>query len=155
MKARQTRQLEAVSEALQEGANHPTAAEIHARIRRKLPRVSLGTVYRNLEKLIAASRAIPVRLGHEATRYDGMVTPHDHFVCERCAAITDLTTGMEPDIDTQQLRRAGYFVRSHSLAVFGLCQACAVGSTPRRRLGAQRGATNRSAGNGNRRKRSR
>ena len=53
MKARQTRQLLAVFDAVSAARDHPTAEEVCARVRRQWPRVSLGTVYRNLQKLAA------------------------------------------------------------------------------------------------------
>ena len=124
MKARRTRQLAAVETVLREARDHPTAAQIHARVAGLLPRVSLGTVYRNLEKLIQAGRAVPVRLEGEVTRYDGMLEPHDHFVCRRCGCITDLLQDHGPTIDTRLLEQAGYAVDTHSLAVFGTCADC-------------------------------
>ncbi len=124
MRSRQTRQLEAVASVLGESKDHPTAAEVHVRVRSRLPRVSLGTVYRNLDKLIESGRAITVHLGGSATRYDGMVSKHDHFVCDRCGGITDLSGARKPGVDIADLRSEGYAVHSHSLAVFGVCAGC-------------------------------
>jgi Fe2+ or Zn2+ uptake regulation protein len=124
MKARNTRQLAAVESVLRDARDHPTAAQIHTRVTDMLPGVSLGTVYRNLEKLIQAGRAVPVRLEGEVTRYDGMLEAHDHFVCRRCGRITDLLQNAAPTIDTRILEQAGYAVDTHSLAVFGTCADC-------------------------------
>ena len=49
---RATRQLEAVFQALQGDPTHPFADEIYRRVRKKLPRISLATVYRNLQRLV-------------------------------------------------------------------------------------------------------
>ena len=125
MKPRRTRQLAAIEEALREARDHPTAAQIHARVADALPRVSLGTVYRNLEKLIEGGRAVTLRFHGEVTRYDGMVAEHDHFVCRRCGRITDLLDDGGPSIDTHNLKQAGYAVEAHALAVFGTCPDCA------------------------------
>ena len=124
MKARRTRQLDAVYEVLRVAADHPTAAQVYDRVKRFLPRVSLGTVYRNLEKLAAGGRAVPVHLGDKATHYDATVTQHDHFVCRRCGRITDLAEGMQPDVDTRRLEQAGYRVDARRLAVLGTCRPC-------------------------------
>lgn len=124
MRSRRTPQLVAVETVLRETADHPTAAEIHRRVEHLLPQVSLGTVYRNLEKMVRDGRAVPVRLDGEATRYDGTVAVHDHFVCRGCGGITDLLEPMGPRVDTAALERAGYAVAAHSLALYGTCPAC-------------------------------
>src|ERR671922_46242 len=53
---RATRQLEAVFQALQGDPTHPFADEIYRRVRKKLPRISLATVYRNLQRLVEDGR---------------------------------------------------------------------------------------------------
>lgn len=124
MKPRRTRQLAAVEEVLQAARDHPTAAQIHARVAQTMPQVSLGTVYRNLEKLAQTGGAAVVRLEGEVTRYDGTLEPHDHFVCRRCGSIVDLMEEVGAAVDTTRLQRAGYAVAAHSLAVFGTCPSC-------------------------------
>jgi Fe2+ or Zn2+ uptake regulation protein len=133
MNSRRTRQLDAVLSVLTAVPDHPTAAQLHARVARLVPTISLGTVYRNLEKLIHSGDAVAVRLGGEATRYDGMVAPHDHFVCRHCGSVADLADADKPAVDVRRLARAGFTVDSHSLAVFGLCQRCGQGRTKRAR----------------------
>jgi Fe2+ or Zn2+ uptake regulation protein len=125
MRPRRTRQLAAVEDVLLAASDHPTAAQIHERVAQLMPQVSLGTVYRNLEKLAQAGRAVVVRFDGEVTRYDGTVESHDHFVCRGCGCIVDLFAEVGPAVDTGALERAGYAVAEHSLAVFGTCPACA------------------------------
>jgi Fe2+ or Zn2+ uptake regulation protein len=124
VKPRRTRQLDAVAAAVQQARDHPTAAEVYARVRQTLPRTSLGTVYRNLDKLVADGRVATVHLGRGSVRYDGMVDVHDHFVCDRCGRITDLAAQAQPAVDMASLRRRGFGVRTHRLAVYGLCAGC-------------------------------
>jgi len=123
MMSRCTRQLQATLDVLEASTDHPTADQILARVRRRLPRVSLGTVYRNLEKLRDQGRIQIVRLGDGVARYDAMVEGHDHFVCEVCGVVIDLDQPTRPDVG--RLRRAGLVVRSHSTAFHGLCRSCA------------------------------
>ncbi|GIW41335.1 MAG: transcriptional repressor [Candidatus Binatia bacterium] len=123
MRERRTRQLEAVAHALHE-LDHPTAADVFRAVRRKLPRVSLGTVYRNLEKLVHSEKARVVRVQGEPARYDGNVLPHDHFVCEGCGRLIDLSGEVRPRVRTDRLRREGYVVRGRVLGLFGLCPRC-------------------------------
>jgi Fe2+ or Zn2+ uptake regulation protein len=127
MKERRTRQLAAVAAVVNAAADHPSAAEVHRRVRRQLPRLSLGTVYRNLQKLAAQQEIRVVQLADRAARYDGMLENHDHFMCEGCGALTDLPRKYRVARTTwPDLGRAGYAVRSHALTFYGVCPKCGV-----------------------------
>jgi len=125
MKQRQTRQLRAVREVVESAHDHPTADEVMRRVRARLPQISLGTVYRNLQKLATQGRVRVVYLADQAARYDGMTGAHDHFFCERCAAVTDIMRARAsiPAVG-RRLGQSGYVVRSHSLTLYGVCTAC-------------------------------
>ncbi len=124
MKARSTRQLSATYDVLVGSADHPTADQVLERVRRAIPRISLGTVYRNLEKLREQGRMRVIRLGDGVAHFDAMTDAHDHFVCERCGAVTDLATSGAAAADAT-LQRAGYVVHWRTTAVYGLCRDCA------------------------------
>lgn len=124
MKERRTRQLDAVAEVVSAAHDHPNAEEVYRRVRRKLPRVSLGTVYRNLQKLSAQQQIRVVQLTHRAARYDRMLEEHDHFMCERCGVVTDLLRQHSVAPRLPDLGRAGYVVRRHALTYYGVCPKC-------------------------------
>jgi Fur family transcriptional regulator, peroxide stress response regulator len=130
MRQRLTRQLAAVYDALAASHDHPTADQLFHRVRRLQPRVSLGTVYRNLDKLREQGRLRVVRLEGGQAHYDAMVDAHDHFVCERCGAVVDLP-GRAPARDVGALRAAGYEVHWHTTALYGLCTQCQSGGRGR------------------------
>ncbi len=132
MKERRTRQLAAVEEIVNAAHDHPSAEEVHRRVRRKLPRVSLGTVYRNLQKLAGQQRIRVVQLADSAARYDGMLEEHDHFLCERCGAVSDLLRKHSPAPRVPDLGRAGYVVHRHALTYYGLCPKCRQGADGKR-----------------------
>jgi len=123
MMQRCTRQLQATLDVVAASHDHPTADQVFVRVRRRMPRVSLGTVYRNLEKLRDQGRIQIVRLRDGVARYDAMMERHDHFVCEGCGVVIDLEQPMRPRIEG--LLRAGMVVNSHSTAFHGLCAECA------------------------------
>ncbi|MGH2525007.1 MAG: Fur family transcriptional regulator, partial [Anaerolineales bacterium] len=87
---RKTRQLEHVFQALQGDHSHPFAHEIYRRVHKKLPRISLATVYRNLHSLVDEGKIRTLLLGDQVARYDPKTSEHDHFVCERCGRVSDL-----------------------------------------------------------------
>ena len=124
MTQRATRQLGAVYDALAASHDHPTADQLFQRVRRILPRVSLGTVYRNLDKLREQGRLRVVRLAGGQAHYDAMIAAHDHFVCERCAAVVDLPPSA-PASKAAALRADGYEVYWHTTALYGVCKRCA------------------------------
>lgn len=76
---RQTRQRSLVYEAVAATKSHPTAEWVYERVRRSMPRVSLGTVYRNLQLLVAEGRIRSWTRGRTA-RFDADLSDHDHFV---------------------------------------------------------------------------
>jgi len=51
---RNTKQLEVMP--FKDDKSHPTADQIYERVRKKLPTISLETVYRNLQKLVSARK---------------------------------------------------------------------------------------------------
>ena len=124
MTPRRTRQLAAVCDAVVAAHDHPTAEDVCLRVRRHLPRISLGTVYRNLQKLVAQQQLRAVHLPDKPTRYDGTLVEHDHFLCENCGAVTDLLHTTALRLDSSQLRASGYRIRAHALTFYGLCPAC-------------------------------
>ena len=124
MTQRATRQLAAVYDVLAASRDHPTADQVFRRVRDTLPRVSLGTVYRNLEKLREQGRLRVIRLASGEAHYDAMVEAHDHFVCERCHAVHDLA-GATPPPAVPRLRADGCVVHWHTTALYGLCGECA------------------------------
>jgi len=127
MKRRLTRQVAAVYDALAASHDHPTAEQLFQRVRRVLPNVSLGTVYRNLDKLRDQGRLRVVRLEGGQAHYDAMMDAHDHFVCECCGAVIDLP-GQAPAADLGLVHAAGHRVRGHTTALYGICNQCAAGA---------------------------
>ena len=103
---------------------HPTAAEIHGALAPSLPALSLATVYRNLEVLVAEGEIDEVPTAVGATRYDGNVEPHHHFHCDHCGRIVDV----ELPVPRGVVRRlaADYGLRSERTRMdfFGRCPEC-------------------------------
>src|SRR6185369_12240644 len=88
---RVTRQLAVVLDAVRHsGVEHPSADRVYERVRGVLPRISLGTVYRNLQRLAADGRIGVTHLEGRVARYDPTPAGHDHFVCRTCGRVDDL-----------------------------------------------------------------
>jgi Fur family peroxide stress response transcriptional regulator len=121
--ARKTRQLKVLWAAIQNDKSHPTAEQIYDKVRRELPNISLGTVYRNLQKLVADERLQVLMLGR-AQHFDPLVERHHHFICEQCQQVFDVLLDKQREIKPTKLPHAGFKVRSHQQAFYGTCQHC-------------------------------
>jgi Fur family ferric uptake transcriptional regulator len=70
---RRSKQREIILEELKKFDSHPSADELYERVRKRLPHISLGTVYRNLE--ILAREGIIQRIAtSDASAADGSTT---------------------------------------------------------------------------------
>lgn len=119
---RVTAHLRCTYEAVATAADHPTAREVFSRVRESLPTVSLGTIYRNLDKLCRQGELRILRLESGAAHYDAMLAPHDHFVCESCGRLTDVAArGAEAFTDLEAM---GCRVRRASMVMYGTCGEC-------------------------------
>ena len=127
---RETRQLAVVLQAVKaSGVAHPSADEVFARVRGVLPRISLGTVYRNLQRLAAEGRIGVTHPEGRVARYDPTPEGHDHFVCRACGRIDDLPPGPPPP-GVRAASEAGHEVTAHAVVLYGRCRRCREGSEP-------------------------
>ncbi|MBD5627213.1 MAG: transcriptional repressor [Desulfovibrio sp.] len=122
-RTRMTRQRAEILAELRKAKTHPTAEEIHAKVRRALPRISLGTVYRNLELLAQAGEILRLEGGH-GRRFDGDVSPHLHVRCVRCGRVADVC-GPAPAPALEGLSAAGFAILGARIELDGLCGRCA------------------------------
>jgi Fur family peroxide stress response transcriptional regulator len=118
-------QREAIHELVRASRSHPTAEEIFSRLKHQYPRLSIGTVYRNLHILAAQGELLELQFGTGSDRFDGRLDPHYHLVCRRCGDISDVEMDVHAELLAEARARAEDFqVESHTVAFYGLCQAC-------------------------------
>ena len=121
---RQTPQRAVIMEELCASKAHPTAAELFAQVRRRLPRISLGTVYRNLEVLHEDGQIRKLELAGSETRFDGTTTPHYHVRCRACGCVRELPTPLHDKLVTMPMETGGFRIDGHRLEFHGLCPSC-------------------------------
>jgi len=109
---------------MQQTDTHPTAAEIHQALLPEMSALSLGTVYRNLEVLLARGDIDEVPCSFGAARYDGNVLPHHHFNCERCGRILDVDLKVPRGLTRRLAIDHGLRSTRIRIAFFGLCSVC-------------------------------
>ena len=123
-KRRNTRQLEVIWDAVKDETSHPTADQIYAKVRRELPNISLGTVYRNLQKLVADGKLQVLTL-RRSQRFDPLVAHHQHFICEECEQVYDVLLDSDERFIPAKLPHEGFTVTSHRMSFYGRCKQCA------------------------------
>lgn len=105
-------------------ANHPTACELYELVRRRLPRIGLGTVYRNLDMLAAAGVILKLEVGGTQKRYDADIEPHYHIRCCRCDKVENIDMHVIQDIIKAAAKKTSYNIIGHHIEFSGECQKC-------------------------------
>jgi Fur family transcriptional regulator, peroxide stress response regulator len=122
-KVRQTYQREVVLEVVRSTMDHPTADWVHSQARRRLPRISLGTVYRNLRRL-AEEGVIRELNNGPVSRFDGNTGRHYHIRCLGCGRVNDLPISVDTKVEEEAGRAMNYRILGHQVEVLGLCPLC-------------------------------
>jgi len=123
-KSRMTRQRQVILEELRKVRSHPTADTIYEMVRRRLPRISLGTVYRNLETLSESGVIRKLELGGAQKRFDGNPEDHYHVRCTNCGRLDDIPSVPISDIEDTFREACDYQITGHQLVLTGLCPNC-------------------------------
>jgi Fe2+ or Zn2+ uptake regulation protein len=129
MSSRNTKQKEAILRVLRKTLDHADAHWIHLQVRRSLPHISLGTVYRNLKALTDEGLISALDLD-SGSRFDGTPGNHAHFHCQKCGGVSNLGETSDQSMDKNISDRYHLSVSFHRLDFFGLCPACQRASTP-------------------------
>ena len=123
MQYRNTHQRKIILETVQEHRDHPSADQLYLEVRTKDPRISRGTVYRNLNVLSEEGQINHVRVPGP-DRYEGRTEFHYHMLCLRCGAVVDAPFSYDQKLDETAADASGYQIVRHRLFFEGLCPAC-------------------------------
>ena len=123
-KGRMTKQRRIILEQLRCTHNHPTAEELYIEVRKQLPHISLGTVYRNLEVLVTSGEVRQLNLAGSVRRFDGNLDPHSHVRCLGCGRVGDVSIIPQHMIGADQFHAEGFEVTGYQLDFFGFCDDC-------------------------------
>jgi Fe2+ or Zn2+ uptake regulation protein len=123
-KYRMTNQRQVILEEIQKVNTHPTADDVYEMVRKRLPRISLGTVYRNLE--ILSTRGLIQKIGPISSqmRFDGSTKNHYHIRCINCGRVEDAPIESMDDIENAVRNLSDYHIIGHKLEFIGICPKC-------------------------------
>jgi Fe2+ or Zn2+ uptake regulation protein len=121
---RMTRQRMVILEELQKQNTHPSADEIYQMVRRRMPRISLGTVYRNLEVLANMGKIQKLELSGALKRYDWNTNKHYHIRCVYCDRVDDAPIAPLNQLENDLYGATVFEIIGHNLEFTGLCPEC-------------------------------
>jgi len=124
MNRRDTKQRETILRLLGNTTLHPTADQIYDNVRKDIPNISKGTVYRNLQVLQEMGLVDELNLNGTVSRFEVKQGNHCHFRCEKCGRVFDVDLQLNKELDRQVSDRTGFKISYHQLEFRGLCQQC-------------------------------
>ncbi|MGQ9745293.1 MAG: Fur family transcriptional regulator, partial [Dissulfurimicrobium sp.] len=123
-KIRMTRQREIIIKELRAMKTHPTADELYDKVRKFIPRISLATVYRNLEILSGLGIIKKLDVTGRQKRFDGDISNHYHIKCIKCGKVNDIPMIQLSEIERALTDSCGYTVLGYHLEFEGICPEC-------------------------------
>jgi Fur family peroxide stress response transcriptional regulator len=121
---RDTKQRQAVLDVLKGTNSHPTADWVYDAVRKIIPNISKGTVYRNLKILRDTGMISELNLNGTVSRFEARQDNHYHFRCEKCGRVFDLDEPVDTKLDKRVAKKTGFKVSHHQLEFRGLCKEC-------------------------------
>lgn len=121
---RLTPQRREVYEVLLAERDHPTATEVFLRAKKRIPGISLATVYNCLETLVDCGIAKQVNVDRDATRYCPNLKEHGHFVCQRCGTVHDVPVAKGAQPGQSWHLPKNFVITQAEFTVRGLCSNC-------------------------------
>ncbi len=119
-----TTQRQIILEELAKVKTHPTAAQVYDMVRSRLPRISMGTVYRNLELMANKGLLLKLETSGRQNRFDATTKPHYHIRCSLCGKVDDLDIPVDESLVTSAAKRSDYDILGHNVEFTGICPDC-------------------------------
>ncbi len=121
-----THQRQVLYEVMRGMDGHPSPEEVYARVKRKIPAISLATVYKNIHLFVESGVLREVSLHHGSRRVEMNEREHHHLVCSRCKTISDIDLEALDGarFPPQPVLPGGFRVERYSVDVIGICEKC-------------------------------
>jgi len=121
---RLTTQRHIILEELAKVKTHPTASELYDMVRKRLPRIGLGTVYRNLELMADSGMILKIEVGGTQKRFDATTEAHYHIRCSACGKVDDIDVPVIKELVAQAAETTSYLIHGHHIEFTGICKTC-------------------------------
>ena len=117
-------QREKILEYVLNSCEHPSVEIIYTSVRKTLPNISLGTVYRNLNKLSEMGKIRKISMPNHCDRFDKTLEEHFHIHCIKCDKVEDIEFSMDNSICKKIEKNKSYKLLSCNLVFDGICNDC-------------------------------
>ncbi len=121
---RLTTQRQIILEELSKVTSHPTANEVYDMVRKRLPRIGLGTVYRNLELMADSGIILKLEVGGTQKRFDATTDTHYHIRCSKCDRVDDMDIPVQHHINEIAASATNFMILGHHIEFTGICSDC-------------------------------
>lgn len=121
--SRLTSQKKIILDYLMDSCSHPTAEDVYIAVQKKLPRISMGTVYRILKDLDEKNQAQTI-LSKKAFHFDGNIDPHTHFVCTECDKVFDIKDECAKCGLLEKKKTKVGKIKNYKIIFYGICKQC-------------------------------
>ncbi len=126
-----THQRQVIYEAVMTLHGHPSPELIYQRTRKKIPSISLATVYKNIRTFLDSGMLREVSMHHGSLRVEPNHDPHHHLVCVNCKSITDLDEAKLAPLRFRGKLPRGFRVKRVAIDVLGVCGTCSAKARPK------------------------
>jgi Fe2+ or Zn2+ uptake regulation protein len=122
--SRKSSQRDAILRIVKNTNSHPGADWIYEQVKKEIPNISMGTIYRNLRLLANTEEIKELIIPGTPNRFDGSTSDHHHLVCEKCGRIFDLDESVDFNMEDMIFKKTGFKVKVQYLKFIGLCAHC-------------------------------
>lgn len=129
---RRSKQREVILNLLKRTKSHPSAEWVYTEVKKDIPNISLGTVYRNLKLLQSMGEVSEISCEGDEGRFDGNTGLHYHITCQRCGKIRDLEGIILKGVDEKVATSTGFKIINHCVGFQGICPECLEEDSPER-----------------------
>ena len=113
-----------VYDIIQVSCDHPTADMVYLRAKQTMPKISLGTVYRNLNELVELGKILRINVPGDSDRFDKMLVKHSHFFFFLCKSILDINEINLNDVVNEIEINNNIKILSNQISLYGICSKC-------------------------------
>jgi Fur family peroxide stress response transcriptional regulator len=119
-----THQRQVLYEVMKTMHGHPSPEEVYAKVKKKVPAISLATVYKNIHLFVESGVFREVSMHHGSLRVEMNDEAHHHMVCSKCKTITDIGEKELGLASKQDKLPGGFLVERYAVDVIGICAKC-------------------------------
>ena len=124
---RYSKQRDEILNVVLSSCNHPDAKEVYNMVKKKIPNISLGTVYRNLNTLVDEGKIRKVLMKDGNDRFDKMLINHNHIICECCGKVRDVDLLLNGNEVKEVENQTGFKITDCNFNINGICNDCMKG----------------------------